>query len=58
MGKTLDSLACSFVAFENVIYIPTLANDRQEYLSKETLGFERTEVAPPSNRKFFILFLR
>jgi hypothetical protein len=57
MDKTLDFLARSFAAFEKLIYISALINNRQEYISKETLTVERTKVASPSNGKFFILFL-
>jgi len=42
---------------EKIIYISTLANSEQEYLTKETLRFERTEVASVSNSELFIPFL-
>jgi len=45
-------------AFEKISHISTLANSGQEYITKETLRFERPEVASLSNSEFFILLLQ
>ena len=58
MDKILDFLARPFGALEKLIYISALANNRQVYLRNETLTFERTELASPSNGKLLILFLQ